>query len=138
MLNHIAFIFILRRKLNTKKLGAFVLIIINAAVGFILWYTFDRQADGVQPLVPALQSYWMKIHVPANFIGYGSFSLAAMVSVAYLLSGKKFSLLIYQNQLCLMILFINLLQLDLSFYNRNDIRRYMGGGSLGRLLVMGS
>jgi cytochrome c-type biogenesis protein CcsB len=58
-------------------------------VGFILWYTFDRHADGVQPLVPALQSYWMKIHVPANFIGYGSFSLAAMVSVAYLLSGKK-------------------------------------------------
>jgi len=76
-------------KFNTKKLGAFVLIVINAAVGFILWYTFDRHADGVQPLVPALQSYWMKIHVPANFIGYGSFSLAAMVSVAYLISSKK-------------------------------------------------
>ncbi|MBM3360623.1 MAG: c-type cytochrome biogenesis protein CcsB [Candidatus Methylopumilus sp.] len=76
-------------RFNTKKLGAFVLIVINAAVGFILWYTFDRHADGVQPLVPALQSYWMKIHVPANFIGYGSFALAAMVSVAYLFSGKK-------------------------------------------------
>ena len=76
-------------RFNTKKLGGFVLIVINAAVGFILWYTFDRHADGVQPLVPALQSYWMKIHVPANFIGYGSFSLAAMVSVAYLFSGKK-------------------------------------------------
>jgi cytochrome c-type biogenesis protein CcsB len=76
-------------RFNTKKLGAFVLIVINAAVGFILWYTFNRHADGVQPLVPALQSYWMKIHVPANFIGYGSFSLAAMVSLAYLLSGKK-------------------------------------------------
>ena len=76
-------------KFNTKKLGAFVLIIINAAVGFILWYTFDRHADGVQPLVPALQSYWMKIHVPANFIGYGAFSIAAMVSIAYLLSAKK-------------------------------------------------
>ena len=76
-------------RFNTKKLGAFVLIVINAAVGFILWYTFDRHADGVQPLVPALQSYWMKIHVPANFIGYGSFSLAAMVSVGYLLSTKK-------------------------------------------------
>ena len=76
-------------KFNTKKLGAFVLIVINAAVGFILWYTFDRQADGVQPLVPALQSYWMKIHVPANFIGYGAFSIAAMVSIAYLLSAKK-------------------------------------------------
>ena len=76
-------------KFNTKKLGAFVLIVINAAVGFILWYTFDRHAYGVQPLVPALQSYWMKIHVPANFIGYGAFSIAAMVSIAYLLSAKK-------------------------------------------------
>ena len=73
---------------NTKQLGAFVLIVINAAVGFILWYTFDRQAHEIQPLVPALQSYWMKIHVPANFIGYGAFSLAAMVSGAYLLSEK--------------------------------------------------
>jgi cytochrome c-type biogenesis protein CcsB len=73
-------------KFNTKQLGGFVLVIINAAVGFILWYKFDRGADSIQPLVPALQSYWMKIHVPANFIGYGSFSLAAMVASAYLLA----------------------------------------------------
>ncbi|MDP3678219.1 MAG: cytochrome c biogenesis protein, partial [Methylotenera sp.] len=78
------------QKLNTKQLGGFVLLVINAAVGFILWYTFDRQAHNIQPLVPALQSYWMKIHVPANFIGYGSFSLAAMVASAYLLASKGF------------------------------------------------
>jgi cytochrome c-type biogenesis protein CcsB len=30
----------------------------------------------------------MKIHVPANFIGYGSFSLAAMVGLVFLLKGK--------------------------------------------------
>lgn len=72
----------------TRQLGGFVLIVINAAVGFILWYTFDRQAYEIQPLVPALQSYWMKIHVPANFVGYGTFALAAMVAVAYLLVGK--------------------------------------------------
>lgn len=76
------------RLFKTKQLGAFVLIVINAAVGFILWYTLDREAHQIQPLVPALQSYWMKIHVPANFIGYGAFSLAAMVSAAYLLSEK--------------------------------------------------
>ena len=70
---------------KTRQLGGFVLIVINAAVGFILWYTFGREASGIQPLVPALQSYWMKIHVPANFIGYGAFSLAAMVGSAYLL-----------------------------------------------------
>ncbi len=75
-------------KFNTKQLGGFVLMIINAAVLFILWYRFDRGADAIQPLVPALQSYWMKIHVPANFVGYGSFSLAAMVASAYLLAKK--------------------------------------------------
>lgn len=76
------------QKLNTRQLGGFVLLVINAAVGFILWYTFDRQAHNIQPLVPALQSYWMKIHVPANFVGYGAFSLAAMVASAYLLAQK--------------------------------------------------
>ena len=70
---------------KTRQLGGFVLVVINAAVGFILWYTFDRHANGIQPLVPALQSYWMKIHVPANFIGYGSFALSATVGSAYLL-----------------------------------------------------
>ncbi len=72
----------------TRKLGAFVLLIILAAVWFILWYTFDRGAHEIQPLVPALQSWWMKIHVPANFIGYGAFSIAAMVGIAYLLATK--------------------------------------------------
>lgn len=73
---------------ETKQLGGFVMLVVSAAVGFILWYTFSRHANGIQPLVPALQSYWMKIHVPANFVGYGAFSLAAMVASAYLLSSK--------------------------------------------------
>lgn len=72
----------------TRQLGPFVLLIISAAVGFLLWYTISREASDIQPLVPALQSWWMKIHVPANFIGYGTFSLAAMVGVAYLLKAK--------------------------------------------------
>jgi cytochrome c-type biogenesis protein CcsB len=70
---------------KTRQLGAFVLLIITAAVGFLLWYTVARDAADIQPLVPALQSWWMKIHVPANFIGYGTFALAAMVAFAYLL-----------------------------------------------------
>ncbi|KIF80300.1 c-type cytochrome biogenesis protein CcsB [Noviherbaspirillum autotrophicum] len=72
----------------TRQLGPFVLLVISAAVGFLLWYTVNREASQIQPLVPALQSWWMKIHVPANFIGYGTFSLAAMVSAAYLLKSK--------------------------------------------------
>ena len=73
-----------------RSLGGFVLLVISAAIGFLLWYTFDREAYEIQPLVPALQSWWMKIHVPANFIGYGSFALAAMVGAAYLVSDRKF------------------------------------------------
>ena len=69
----------------TRQLGPFVLLVISAAVGFLLWYTVTRDAADIQPLVPALQSWWMKIHVPANFIGYGTFALAAMVGSAYLL-----------------------------------------------------
>ena len=69
----------------TRALGPFVLLVIAAAVGFLLWYTVSRDAADIQPLVPALQSWWMKIHVPANFIGYGTFALSAMVACAYLL-----------------------------------------------------
>lgn len=74
-----------QQRYATHALGAFVLLIIASAVGFLLWYTINRHAHYIQPLVPALQSWWMKIHVPANFIGYGTFSLAAMVALAYLL-----------------------------------------------------
>jgi cytochrome c-type biogenesis protein CcsB len=70
---------------RTRAMGGFVLLVISAAVGFLLWYTFDRGANEIQPLIPALQSYWMKILVPANFVGYGAFGLAAMLGVAYLL-----------------------------------------------------
>ncbi|WP_167670973.1 c-type cytochrome biogenesis protein CcsB [Allopusillimonas ginsengisoli] len=72
------------RRYATRALGGFVLMVISSAVVFLLWYSFTRDAFQIQPLVPALKSWWMKLHVPANFIGYGTFSLAAMVGFAYL------------------------------------------------------
>ncbi|MBV2263443.1 MAG: c-type cytochrome biogenesis protein CcsB, partial [Thauera sp.] len=72
----------------TRRLGAFVMIVVSAAVGFLLWYTFSREAHEIQPLIPALQSYWMKVHVPTNFIGYGAFAVSAMVGTAYLLAER--------------------------------------------------
>ncbi|RGE41592.1 c-type cytochrome biogenesis protein CcsB [Comamonas testosteroni] len=70
---------------DTRALGGFVMLVVSAAVGFLLWYTLVRQAHEIQPLVPALKSWWMKLHVPANFIGYGTFALSAMVAFAYLI-----------------------------------------------------
>ena len=72
------------RRYATRALGGFVMLVITSAVVFLLWYSFTRDAYQIQPLVPALKSWWMKLHVPANFIGYGTFSLAAMVGFAYL------------------------------------------------------
>jgi cytochrome c-type biogenesis protein CcsB len=73
------------QKFKTRAMGGFVMIVMSASVLFVLWYIFDRQAHEIQPLIPALQSWWMKIHVPTNFVGYGGFSIAAMVGVATLL-----------------------------------------------------
>ena len=70
---------------KTRAMGAFVMLVVSAAVGFLLWYTVVREAHEIQPLVPALKSWWMKLHVPANFVGYGTFALAAMVAFAYLI-----------------------------------------------------
>jgi len=73
---------------QTYSMGFFVLLVITASVGFLLWYHFDRGASQIEPLVPALKSYWMKIHVPTNFIGYGCFAIAAMLGVAYLIRAR--------------------------------------------------
>jgi cytochrome c-type biogenesis protein CcsB len=70
---------------KTRSLGAFVMLVVSGAVGFLLWYTVIREAHQIQPLVPALKSWWMKLHVPANFIGYGMFALTAMVALSYLI-----------------------------------------------------
>jgi len=73
---------------NTRAMGGFVMLVISASVGFLLWYHFEKDASEIKPLVPALQSYWMKIHVPANFVGYGAFALASMIGVAYLIKDR--------------------------------------------------
>ena len=80
-----AFYLYYEEQYKTRALGAFVMLVVSAAVGFLLWYTVVREAHEIQPLVPALKSWWMKLHVPANFIGYGTFALAAMVAFAYLI-----------------------------------------------------
>lgn len=69
---------------ETRSMGAFVMLVVSAAVGFLVWYSVAREAHEIQPLVPALKSWWMKLHVPANFVGYGTFALAAMLAFAYL------------------------------------------------------
>ncbi|SEQ09569.1 cytochrome c-type biogenesis protein CcsB [Ectothiorhodospira magna] len=74
-----------QRRTRNLDMGGFVMMVVSAAVAFLLWYTLEREAHVVQPLVPALQSWWLKVHVPTNFVGYGGFAIAAMLGVAYLM-----------------------------------------------------
>jgi len=71
------------RRYQARALGAFVMAIVAAGVFFGIWLDSVGQSE-IKPLVPALQSYWMKIHVPMNFVGYGSFAVACGAGMAYL------------------------------------------------------
>ncbi|MDX8387265.1 MAG: c-type cytochrome biogenesis protein CcsB [Ghiorsea sp.] len=72
---------------KARGLGAFVMPIVAGGVFFSIWLESIGQAD-IKPLVPALQSYWMKIHVPLNFVGYGSFAVACAAGMAWLLRNR--------------------------------------------------
>ncbi len=46
--------------------------------------------SSMKPLVPALQSKWMSVHVITYFLGYGALSVAFLLGVLYLFaSGKR-------------------------------------------------
>ena len=76
-----------------------VLIFIVFAIKYDLWFiggfvealsaSFLAYAltwnEGYLPAVPALQSYWIKIHVPLVVSSYAAFMVAAVMSVLYLI-----------------------------------------------------
>jgi cytochrome c-type biogenesis protein CcsB len=78
----------LEQHFGNKQLGLFAMTLVSAAVVFM--FKYGMGAHDIQPLIPALKSYWMKVHVPANFIGYGAFAMAAMFGAAWLLAGRPF------------------------------------------------
>lgn len=129
-----AFYLYFEAQYKTRAMGAFVMLVVSAAVGFLLWYTVIREAHEIQPLVPALKSWWMKLHVPANFIGYGMFSLAAMVSLAYLIKQQAMETRWYKLT-PLWLLGVVLCFVPVVFRKSSEV----GGGNywLGYLLVSG-
>lgn len=76
---------IFEKKYNFRAMGTFVTPIIFIIIGYAA-----MQNKGVRPLMPALQSNWLTIHVATAVIGYGAFGVACGVSSMYLLR-EKFS-----------------------------------------------
>ena len=60
--------------------GGFVLLIAAIALGYATTWN-----EGFMPPVPALQSYWIKVHVPLVVSAYASFMVSFVVSVLYLI-----------------------------------------------------
>jgi cytochrome c-type biogenesis protein CcsB len=67
-------------KYDLSFLGGPVLAMAAIALGYATTWN-----EGYMPAVPALQSYWIKIHVPIVITAYASFMVAFCVSLLYLL-----------------------------------------------------
>lgn len=74
---------IVEKKFNLSAVGIFVMPV--AAVISCWLVSVDLT---IQPVMPALRSYWLSVHVSAAVIAYGSFAMSFAVAVAYLLKDK--------------------------------------------------
>jgi len=64
-----------------RHLGAFILLPVVTLLGIAVSMLYTQAA----PLVPALQSYWLKIHVSAAVLATGLFLLGAVTGTLFLL-----------------------------------------------------
>ena len=76
-----AFLVLLAQKRVDVTVGAFVMVPVTLYLGLAgtVLYT------AVGPLVPALNSYWIKIHVAAAVLASGAFLLSGVIALLYLL-----------------------------------------------------
>ncbi|GAC1573806.1 MAG: c-type cytochrome biogenesis protein CcsB [Candidatus Elarobacter sp.] len=75
----VAIFVIFAYKYDLAFIGGPVLAMAGIALGYATTWN-----EGYMPAVPALQSYWIKIHVPIVISAYASFMVAFCVSLIYL------------------------------------------------------
>ena len=74
---------IFERKYNLLAMGTFVTPILFLIIGYAAMR--DRT---VRPLMPALDSKWLAVHVSLAILSYGAFAVAAGISGMYLMRDK--------------------------------------------------
>lgn len=72
---------IIEWKYKNRSFGAFITPIAGMALAFI---DISGMEKGIQPLVPALQSNWLLVHVVLSFIAYATFAIAFATAIMYL------------------------------------------------------
>jgi cytochrome c-type biogenesis protein CcsB len=78
---------ILEFRYQQKVIGAFVTPFAFLAIA--LTSIIPGVESTITPLVPALQSNWLTIHVTTCFFGYASFAVSFGISILYLIREKK-------------------------------------------------
>ncbi|MHB8055113.1 MAG: cytochrome c biogenesis protein [Candidatus Aminicenantales bacterium] len=78
----LAFVFV-EAKFKVPKVGAYLMLIV---IGIMALASSPLMPKEAAPLVPALQSYWLWLHVSVTLLGEAFFSVAFITSIMYLLA----------------------------------------------------
>jgi cytochrome c-type biogenesis protein CcsB len=118
-------------KFKNRSFGAFVTPVAGLALAFI---DLSGMTKEIQPLVPALQSNWLLVHVMMSFIAYAAFSLSFSTALMYLIikTEKRYevSYLFWSITLGIMVILLLATGLDLLTFKVIDkpdifIKTYM-------------
>jgi ABC-type transport system involved in cytochrome c biogenesis permease subunit len=74
------------RKPGGPHLEPFLMLIV---IGLVALASSPLNPKGVEPLIPALQSYWLWLHISITFFGEAFFAVAFVASLLYLVSGSE-------------------------------------------------
>jgi len=74
------------RKSRVARLGPYLMLIVVALVALA---SSPLMPKGAAPLVPALQSYWLWLHVSVTLLGEAFFAVAFVASILYLAAGTE-------------------------------------------------
>ena len=80
----VGFLVCLQRGKLERSMGAFIMLPVVLYLGLAGTVLYTEAG----PLVPALNSYWIKIHVAAAIIASGCFLLSGMIALLYLLRDR--------------------------------------------------
>jgi cytochrome c-type biogenesis protein CcsB len=74
---------IIETRTKNRAMGTFITPLAFLSLAYASFS--DNIQDGIQPLVPALQSNWLTAHVITCFFGYAAFALSFGMSIMYLI-----------------------------------------------------
>jgi len=77
---------IIEGKFKIRKAGPYFLLIVIALMALASSPLMPKEAS---PLVPALQSYWLWLHVSITLLGEAFFAIAFVTSILYLVADSK-------------------------------------------------